>query len=73
MCEREQIIYMQTRIMQMACRRWHMSIKQTAALFRKYDIAQMIEENFGLYHTEGDEAVFADVVMLLQNKGAKYD
>ena len=66
----EQILYMQTRIMQIASERWNIPINQTSLLFRQYGIAEMIEENFELYHTEGDEAIYADIVTLLKNKGA---
>ena len=69
MREYEQILYMQTRIMQMSSERWNMSIKQIAGLFDRYGIANMIEEDFDLYHTEGDEALYADIVTLLKNQG----
>jgi len=69
MQEREQILYMQTRLMLMASERWHEPLDRVAFLFRQYGLAEMIEECFDIFHTEGDEAVYADIMTLLANKG----
>jgi hypothetical protein len=74
MQEQEQIIYMQTRIMQMFSERWNMPLKQVVSVFQKYALAEMIEENFDLYHVEGDESVYADLMAVLRKEGAiSYD
>ena len=69
MNERMQILYMQTRLLQMASERWTMPIDKTAKLFEKYGIAELIEDGFDIYHTEGDECVYEDIMTLLNNKG----
>lgn len=67
--ERQQIIYMQTRIMRLASEKWNMPIEAIAEVFSKFDVLRYIEDCFGIFHVEGDDAVFADVTAYLKNKG----
>lgn len=69
MGEQEQLIYMQTRLMRMAMERLNMTPAEVSVLFERYGLAEFIEENFDLYHTEGDEAVYADLMTILKKKG----
>ena len=69
MSERQQIIYMQTRLMRRAAEEWSQPIGTIAELFTKYDVLQYIEECFGIFHVEGDEAILADITKYLDNKG----
>ncbi len=73
MNERQQIIYMQTRIMRLASEEWNKPVDIIAGLFKKYKVFQYIEEGFGIFHVEGDEAVMEDVVTYLKNKGVTSD
>ena len=70
MGEREQILYMQIRLLQMAVERWERPRDEVARLFGKYGLAKLIETCFDIYHTEGDECVYEDIMTLLRNKGA---
>ena len=69
MGERQQITYMQTRITRLACKRWNMPMRDVVGIFMKYDVLGYIERNYGLFHMEGDDAVFEDVVLYLSHKG----
>lgn len=69
MNERQQITYMQVRIVRMAAERWRKSLAEVTELFDRYSVLEYIEENFGLLHLEGDEAVFEDVCGYLHNRG----
>lgn len=69
MNERQQIIYMQTRIIRLASEEWDKPIERIAELFAKYGVLHYIEECFGIFHVEGDEAVLEDIVAYLKNKG----
>lgn len=69
MNERQQIIYMQTRIMRLASEEWNKPIEIIAELFAQYGVLHYIEECFGIFHVEGDEAVLEDVVTYLKSKG----
>lgn len=69
MNERQQIIYMQTRIMRLASEEWNKPISIIAELFAQYGVLRYIEECFGIFHVEGDEAVLEDVATYLKNKG----
>lgn len=70
MNERQQITYMQIRIVRRAAENWQLSLAEVTALFDRYRVLEYMEENFGLLHLEGDEAVFEDVCGYLRNKGA---
>lgn len=54
----------------MASERFNLSLKETAGLFKKFDVLKYIRECFGIFHMEGDEAVFEDVRGYLKIKGA---
>ncbi len=54
----------------MASERFHLSLKETAELFKKFEVLRYIRECFGIFHVEGDEAVFDDVKSYLKIKGA---
>lgn len=69
MNEKMQILFMQTRLIRLAAEKWNTSILKANAIFAKYNICQFIEDCFGEFHTEGDEAVFDDINFLLRNKG----
>ena len=70
MNEQQQILFMQIRILRMASERFNLSLKETAQLFKKFDVLRYIRECFGIFHVEGDEAVFDDVKGYLKIKGA---
>ena len=70
MDEQQQILYMQVRLLRMASEKFGISLKETAELFRIFDVLSYIRVGWGIFHTEGDEAVFLDVKQYLKNKGA---
>lgn len=73
MSEKRQIIYMQTRLMRLAAETWNKTMDDVVELFTGYGVLQYIEECFGIFHVEGDEAILDDVVTYLENKGAIWD
>ncbi len=70
MNEQQQILFMQIRILRKASERFGLSLKETAELFKKFGVLKYIRECFGIFHVEGDEAVFEDVKSYLKLKGA---
>ena len=70
MNESQQILFMQIRILRMMAERNSISLKQAAEIFGKYNVLPFIREGFGIFHVEGDEAVFDEVKTYLQSKGA---
>ncbi len=70
MNESQQILYMQIRIIRMMSEKYSLSLKQAAELFGKYNVLPFIREGFGIFHVEGDEAVFQEVKSYLKSKGA---
>ena len=68
--EKRQILFMQIRILKMASENFGLSLADTARLFKKYDVLPYIRELYGLFHTEGDLAIFEDVKKYLKHKGA---
>ncbi|MCR5621576.1 MAG: DUF3791 domain-containing protein [Treponema sp.] len=70
MNESQQILFMQIRILRMMAERYSLSLKQVAEIFGQYDVLPFIREGFGIFHVEGDEAVFEEVKAYLLAKGA---
>lgn len=70
MNESQQILFMQIRILRMMAEKYSLSLKQVADIFGQYDVLTFIREGFGIFHVEGDEAVFEEVKAYLQVKGA---
>lgn len=70
MNESQQILFMQIRILRMMAEKYSLSLKQVAEIFGQYDVLTFIREGFGIFHVEGDEAVFEEVKAYLQAKGA---
>lgn len=69
MNEKEQIIYMQARIIRLASEDWNKPTETIAALFAEQDVFNYIEHCFDIFHLEGDEAVWEDVKQYLVKKG----
>ena len=70
MPEQQQILYMQIRLIRLASQYWGKTMEATAALFKEFCVFKYIEDCFGIFHTEGDEAIFEDILQYLANKGA---
>lgn len=70
MNENQQILFMQIRILRMMAERNAISLKQAAEIFAEYNVLPFIREGFGIFHVEGDDAVFEEVKAYLQSKGA---
>lgn len=64
---------MQVRILRQACEKWNQPMEKTASLFAEYHILQYLEECFGIFHVQGDEAVLEDVEAYLKNKGEQLE
>lgn len=79
MDEKLQILYMQMRLVRMAARKWKTTIARAARFFDENGVFKYIEDFFGVFHVEGDLAIFNDIKNYLKNKGVdvkvieKYD
>lgn len=69
MSERSEIVFMQVRLLRLASEEWHTTIQKASRLFEKYGILKFIEDCYGVFHTEGDEAVFDEINMVLKHRG----
>jgi len=69
--EKRQILFMQVRLLKMASEEFNLSLADTARLFKEYDVLRYIREYYGIFHTEGDIAIFEDIKEYLKIKGAK--
>lgn len=72
MSERRQITHMQVRMVRMAMERWHLSVGEVARLFQQYQVFEYIRDCFGIFHMEGDEAVWEEIVPYLKVRGCSY-
>ena len=70
MDEAQQILFMQIRLLRMMAEKYGLTLKQTAQIFAAYNVLPFIREGFGIFHVEGDEAVFEEVKGFLKAKGA---
>ena len=70
MTQAQQILFMQIRLLRIMAEKYSLSLKEAAEIFRQYDVLPFIREGFGIFHVEGDEAVFEEVKDYLQSKGA---
>ena len=70
MTEAQQILFMQIRILRMMAEKYGLTLKQAAQIFAAYNVLPFIREGFGIFHVEGDEAVFEEVKGFLKSKGA---
>ena len=70
MDEKLQILYMQMRIVRLAARKWKTTVARAARFFDENGVFRYIEDFFGVFHVEGDNAVFDDIKKYLKNKGA---
>lgn len=73
MSERAEIIFMQARMLRLASEEWHMPIQKASELFDQYGILKFIEDCYGVFHMEGDPAVFNEIKTVLKNKGVDLD
>ncbi len=69
MSENTEIIFMQTRVLRLAAERWNTSIQKACGVFDKFGIFRFIRECYGIFHTEGDEAVLEEVMKVLDYRG----
>ena len=69
MSEKSEIIFMQVRMLRLAAEEWNISVPKAAELFEKYGVLQFIEDCYGVFHMEGDRAVFDEIKTLLNHKG----
>lgn len=70
MDEEKQITYMQIRLMRMTAEKMNISLRDVAVLFQKYNVLSFIRNGFGIFHVEGDNAVYEEVREYLLKKGA---
>ena len=72
MSERKQITHMQVRLARLATKKWNLSITEVADLFSRYQVFEYIRDCFGIFHVEGDEAIWEDLIPYLKSKGCIY-
>ncbi len=65
---KQQIIYMQVRLMRLTSEMWNKPVEMIADVFSRYGVFRYIEECFELFHVEGDGAVYEEIMSYLTNK-----
>ena len=71
MDEERQNLYIEVRIIRELAEKFHLSLKEVALLCEFYEVLPYIRAGWGIFHSEGDEAVLADVSEYLKARGAK--
>ena len=72
MPERKQLTWMQVRLARLAARKWGLPLSTVGKIFAEYGVFEHIRDCFGLFHTEGDEAVWDDLQPYLRRRGCPY-
>jgi hypothetical protein len=73
MSEKSEIVFMQVRLLRLASEKWHTTIQKASRVFEKYEILKFVEDCYDVFHTEGDEAVFDEISVVLNHKGVDID
>ena len=71
MSEKEEILFMQTRLIRLAVEEWKLSMDKVLSVFKQAKVLDYIEKAYGIFHCEGDEAVLQDIEEYLDAKGLK--
>lgn len=71
--EREQILFMQIRMIRFFSERFNLPLRNIAEIFKEFAVLSFIKGSFGILHLEGDEAVFEEVYNYLKSKGVSFD
>lgn len=70
MNEEQQILFMQIRLIRMTSEKLELTLKETAELFDKFKVLSFIRSCWGIFHVEGDNAVYEEIREYLISKGA---
>lgn len=71
MSEKEEITFMQTRIIRLASEKWKLPVDKIVDIFSKAAVLEYIEKCYGIFHCEGDDVVLEEVAEYLEKKGVK--
>ena len=69
MSEDLQALFMEARIVRLACARWNLPMRQVVRLFSRHGVLEYVGNCFDYFHMEGDEAVLDDVTEYLAARG----
>ena len=67
--EKQDIIFMQTRLLRLASEEWKLPIEKIVKIFSAMNLFDYIEKGYGIFHCEGDNAILDDVNEVLRKKG----
>lgn len=68
MTEQGEILFMQTRVIRLAAKRWNSSVQRVGEMFDRYGILKLIEDSYDIFHTEGDEVVLQEIEEFLKSR-----
>lgn len=71
MSEKEEITFMQTRIIRLASEEWKLPVDKIVDIFSEAAVLEYIEKCYGIFHCEGDDVVLEEVAEYLEKKGVK--
>lgn len=71
MSDKEEILFMQTRLIRLAVEEWELSMDKVLSVFKQAKVLDYIEKTYGIFHCEGDMAVLQDIEEYLDAKGLK--
>lgn len=67
--EKQDIIFMQTRLLRCASEEWKLPIDEVVKIFSTWNLFDYIEKGYGIFHCEGDNAIMDDINHVLKERG----
>lgn len=67
--EKQDIIFMQTRLLRCASEEWKLPIDKIVKIFSEMNLFDYIEKGYGIFCCEGDNAIMEDINEVLKIKG----
>jgi hypothetical protein len=65
-----EITFMQVRLLRIAIEELHKPMQEVLELFNHYNIFNLIDNCYEIFHVEGDYAIFEEITSVLKCKGA---
>ena len=66
----DEMILLQVRVLRLAAKTWGMEMREVADLFRRNGVYGFMQDMYGEFHVQGDEANLREVEAFLKGKEA---
>ena len=71
MTEKEEVLFMKIRLLELASEKWKLTREDAANVFDKNDVYSFISDLYDEFHVQGDDANLAEIDTWLRTKGVR--